>query len=391
MLGWLRNILLKSSLRRLRLMLASVRSGDYQLHFAADELTGEERKLAEEMNEVIDDLRNANRRREARYGYLEAMLGSINTAMLVADEEGNVTYMNQYAIDNLCGFKIADIGALEVLNPQLPRMLQQLKAGERKLAQFVVGGKPASYTLSVTTYVNRDEVLRLFCIEDMRMVLQQNEVNVQEKLVSVLTHEIMNSLTPIISLSQTLQQGVADGGLAHEDVSMGINAISRRSEGLLGFVENFRKMSQLPKPTIKPVHIGQVVDEVRQLFSQDYIDYHVQDDEVLNIDSAQIAQVLINLLKNSVDAVAEVAAPRICLTCRADRPHRRYIITIANNGPAIPLEVQERLFVPFFTTKKSGSGIGLSLSRQIVTQHGGSIGLRQHDGLVEWEVGLNNG
>lgn len=203
-------------------------------------------------------------------------------------------------------------------------------------------------------------------------VLERNEMEAWQKLIRVLTHEIMNSITPIISLSETL----SEREMTEKDypvMRQGLQTIHRRSKGLLEFVENYRKLTRLPAPVRCAVSVRELLQDLQKLFSEAYIHIEIpKTNRILQIDRTQIEQVLINLIKNAREACDKMENPKIEVKMTATSSWQ-CIITVQDNGGGILPEVQDKIFVPFFTTKSTGSGIGLSLCKQIMNRHGGNI------------------
>ena len=203
-------------------------------------------------------------------------------------------------------------------------------------------------------------------------VLERNEMEAWQKLIRVLTHEIMNSITPIISLSETLSEREMSEK-NYPVMRQGMQTIHRRSKGLLEFVENYRKLTRLPAPVRRPVAVRELLQDLQKLFSEEYIRIELPEaDRILQIDRTQIEQVLINLIKNAKEACSRKEQPRIEVTMLPALSWQ-CLITVSDNGEGILPEVQDKIFVPFFTTKPSGSGIGLSLCKQVMNRHGGNI------------------
>lgn len=375
----------------MRQLIEAIRTRDFSLQYSLDHLRGEERNLAEQINEVVNEFRETTLRQEAKYQYFGTMLDTINAFLIVADEQGKVHWMNRAAVEGLCGFSIQHLQDLQVLDGALPEMMMQLKPGLQKLVQLETktnesaAGKKAldagnqhagkaDFVLSVVNFFNKGFAYRLYTLQNVQPVIQKNETDAQQQLVRVLTHEIMNSLTPIISLADTLCEGVEQNTLEHDDLLMALQAINRRSNGLLQFVENYRKLQRISKPQFEDVRIGDLVADLQHLYPDSIFHYEIEnEDQRLLMDRSQIEQVLINLLKNAQEAVEKEEAPFVCLTTHLYSNKRDFIISITDNGKGILPEVMERIFVPFFTTKTSGSGIGLSICKQIVTLHGGTI------------------
>ena len=203
-------------------------------------------------------------------------------------------------------------------------------------------------------------------------VLERNEMEAWQKLIRVLTHEIMNSITPIISLSETLSEREMSEK-NYPVMRQGMQTIHRRSKGLLEFVENYRKLTRLPAPVRRPVAVRELLQDLQKLFSEEEIRIELPEaDRILQIDRTQIEQVLINLIKNAKEACSRKEHPRIEVKMLPALSWQ-CLITVSDNGEGILPEVQDKIFVPFFTTKPSGSGIGLSLCKQVMNRHGGNI------------------
>ena len=206
-------------------------------------------------------------------------------------------------------------------------------------------------------------------------MLERNEMEAWQKLIRVLTHEIMNSITPILSLSETLSEREMNER-NYAVMQQGMKTICRRSKGLLEFVENYRKLTRLPAPMRRLVSVRELLTDLRKLYPDPAIHIYVPtEDIILNIDRAQVEQVLINLLKNAREACAKLPNPCIEVGT-ADALSWKCLIYVRDNGEGILPDVQDKVFVPFFTTKPGGSGIGLSLCRQIMNRHGGNITLQ---------------
>ena len=375
----------------MRQLIEAIRTRDFSLQYSLDHLRGEERNLAEQINEVVNEFRETTLLQEAKYQYFGTMLDTINAFLIVADEQGKVHWMNRAAVDGLCGFSIHHLHDLQVLDETLPEMMMQLKPGLQKLVQLKTktsegaAGKKAldagnqhagkaDFVLSVVNFFNKGFAYRLYTLQNVQPVIQKNETDAQQQLVRVLTHEIMNSLTPIISLADTLCEGVEQDTLEHDDLLMALQAINRRSNGLLQFVENYRKLQRISKPQFEDVRIGDLVADLQHLYPDSIFHYEIEnEDQRLQMDRSQIEQVLINLLKNAQEAVENEEIPYVRLTTHLSSNKRDFNISITDNGKGILPEVMERIFVPFFTTKTNGSGIGLSICKQIVTLHGGTI------------------
>jgi nitrogen fixation/metabolism regulation signal transduction histidine kinase len=304
--------------------------------------------------------------------------------MLVADKQGIVMWMNRAGVQDLCGHAIHQLDELKVLNPDFPLLLSTLQPGEVKVIRIYKEEVMQDLAVTVTEYSTPAADLRLINLKNIRSILEENEMEAWQKLVRVLTHEIMNSITPIISLSDTLCERAIQQGMEEESLMLqGMKTIHRRSKGLMVFVENYRKLSRLSTPMLAPVEVGELLGDIKKLFPSSKVRYiyKVEDESrKLMIDRSQMEQVLINLLKNAGEACMDQPNPEVVVETDYQAENHIFRLSVTDNGCGILPEVVDRIFIPFFTTKPTGSGIGLSLCKQIMTLHGGSIRVKSELG-----------
>lgn len=372
--------------RMMARMIEGIRYSDFSLSFSTCHKTRSEKLLAEEINQVVTGFRSQLSEKEERYQYYETLLNTVDTSLLVADGTGNIHWMNRAAINDLCGYRLHLLNELEVLDSDFPMIVHSLQPGEIKTVRIHKGGMVQELAVTVTEYAAKGTTLRLINLKNIHSVLEENEMEAWQKLIRVLTHEIMNSIAPIISLSETLSDRAARNGMNEKDYGImmqGMQTIHRRSKGLLNFVENYRKLSRLSIPVLVPVKIGELLEDMKKLFPSDNIHYLYQIEDagrVLMLDRSQIEQVLINLLKNAGEACAELENPEVTVATRFEAEKHLFFLMVKDNGCGILPEVLDKIFVPFFTTKPAGSGIGLSLCKQIMNLHGGSISASSENG-----------
>ncbi|MDR0937946.1 MAG: PAS domain-containing sensor histidine kinase [Mediterranea sp.] len=305
---------------------------------------------------------------EVKRQYYETLLDKVDTALLVTNMEGVVEWMNRAAITQL-GHE-----------PTLPPQLFDLQAGETRVMRFERNNTVQEMAVSSSLFVALRVERRLISLKNIHSVLERNEMEAWQKLISVLTHEIMNSITPIISLSETLSEEGKDYAVTRQ----AIQVIHRRGKGLLDFVENYRRFTRLPPPQLADVSVSRLFDDLRKLFPQRSIRFiSPMPDGVIRADRGQVEQTLINLLKNALEATAHQAKADIevkALFSPISTAMYHCVVSVTDNGPGIPPEVLEQIFVPFFTTKPTGSGIGLSLCKQVMSLHGGGISVHSEEG-----------
>ena len=361
-------------------MVESLRYNDFSLSFSTERKDELESTLRKEINEVVANFRQQLVFHQEQYQYYGTLLDTVDCCLVVIDKDLQVQWMNKSAIHELTGYQIHSLEELDELNEGVSRQIVSLIPGEVKVVRLHKGDLIQEMAVTATVYATATDNLRLINLKNIRSVLEENELEAWQKLVRVLTHEIMNSITPISSLSETLVERMDKVDKDEHDEEMirkGMLTISRRSKGLLDFVMNYRQLSRIPSPVMTPVRVGDMMDSIRGLFSNDAILFQVEDENrILNIDRSQIEQVIINLLKNAKEACEGKTHPEIIVSTHYSTKQKIFQLEVTDNGYGILPEVQDKVFIPFFTTKRNGSGIGLSLCRQIMSLHGGSISMK---------------
>ena len=327
---------------------------------------------AEELSDTLKDFRGRLLAEEIKHQYYENLLNKVDTAVLVADKAGHIEWMNQAAVTHL--------GQIS----QLPEtLLKASVAHDTPVIRIEQNSTVLEMAISRTTFATQGREQQLISLKNIHSVLERNEMEAWQKLIRVLTHEIMNSITPIISLSETLSERGIPKLLGEKEYSIMLQAmqtIHRRSKGLLEFVENYRRLTRIPTPVCTKVSITELCMDLKKLFPEEYIHFEIpSSDLTLYIDRAQIEQVLINLLKNAREACGRQSDKDIRVEVIIS-PAGNKLLTVSDNGEGILPDVLDKIFVPFFTTKTSGSGIGLSLCKQIMTLHEGSINVKSESG-----------
>ncbi|MDL2255949.1 HAMP domain-containing histidine kinase [Parabacteroides sp. OttesenSCG-928-K15] len=256
---------------------------------------------------------------------------------------------------------------------RMEQLISNIHYGDLSVSFPIKTGKGHEKELTLAM----NEALSAFRNRLYQSVVSEAETEAWQKLIRVLTHEIMNSIAPIISLSETVTERAEQNGMNEKDYEImlqAIRTIHRRSKGLLDFVENYRKLTRIPAPFLQPFSISALFQDIHKLLLAENISftYQVKPETLrMNADRALIEQVLINLIKNAIEASSEMADPQVSL--EAYQREGNILLSVADNGEGIVPEALDKVFVPFFTTKAGGSGIGLSICRQIINRHGGTI------------------
>jgi two-component system, NtrC family, nitrogen regulation sensor histidine kinase NtrY len=373
--------------RKLTRFLESVKYSDFISGFTADNKLGRTFKdLNIAFNEVLEAFRKARSEKEEHWQYLNSVVQQVRTGILSYDTDGEVQLMNTNAKRFMGVTSMKNLKELIQKDPRLYHAINSVEPGKSELYK---SSNELYLTIQATELRIRGVDVKLVTLQNIQPELQKQELEAWQNLTRVLRHEIMNSITPISSLTSTLREildhdmhrkdsywELKDEGA--EDLREGLSTIENRSRGLIKFIDAYREYTSLPKPKMTTVRLKDLIEKVAQLMKNEIkktrIEFHYEyDSEYLTIqaDHEMIEQVLINLLKNAVEALAETENPKLQLI---GRYHENAIkIEVIDNGPGIIKEALEHIFVPFYTTKRTGSGIGLSLSRQIMQMHNGSL------------------
>ena len=356
------------------LMLEAIRNRDYSFRLPLYGFSGGERVLQETLNQFGSLMGEQKQLMEQRERFYEQILSSVSSGVIVLDENHVVVQTNPAAA-RLLGIPIlSTLRQLERFGTEVPYLLRTLKAGERCNLQYTTGKGNVQLSVRATEMQLGGKNVRILTLNDIRNELDAKELDSWIKLTRVLTHEIMNSIAPISSLSETFlkRKDVVNGPLYD-----GIRAIHETSTGLISFVDSYRKFSALQKPSPEPFYLMDLLKQIQGLsLVPETVALTLQIEPVelmLYADPNLIRQVLINILKNAVQSIGGNKG-RIHIRAYSAADEHVFIY-ISNDGPVIPEEEAEQIFVPFFTTRINGSGIGLSLSRQIMKLSGGSISL----------------
>ncbi len=373
--------------RKLTRFLESVKYSDFISGFTSDNKLGSSfRDLNTAFNEVLEAFRKARSEKEEHWQYLNTIVQQVRTGILSFDSEGNIQLMNANAKRFVGISNIKNIHELETHNAKLYQALQEVQPGKSTLYK---SGMEFLLTLQATELRIRGNTVKLITLQNIQTELQRQELEAWQNLTRVLRHEIMNSITPISSLTSTLRE-ILDQELVKkgddyelksegaEDLRDGLQTIESRSKGLIKFIDAYREYTSLPQPKLKTVRVKDLIEKVTQLLKPDFKKKNIQllthcDSEYLTVqaDEEMIEQVLINLIKNAIEAADHSDLAKIEIN--GSYTENSVTIEVTDNGPGIIPEAIDRIFVPFFTTKKTGSGIGLALSRQIMQMHNGSL------------------
>jgi nitrogen fixation/metabolism regulation signal transduction histidine kinase len=342
--------------------------------------------LYQAFNQITDRFRLLSEDKEAQYRYLELLVEHVRVGIISFDEKEQIHLINNTMKKLLSSSHAHSLKGIEGGVKGFVEAARTIIPGENRLVKIQQEGKVIPLTLHASEFTLLNKYYKLISAQDIRTELEANELEAWQKLIRVLTHEIMNSISPVISLSGTLHKMVASRKSAQkaleakdqESLEQGLDAIRSRSEALQNFTNAYRSLTRIPQPQFRSVKVVDLFRHLNVLFTNEIgekkISLHViqpSDAITVFVDSGLVQQVLINIFKNALDAVQNSSHPSITLS--AHRENNQVAIQLKDNGAGIPGEILDSIFIPFFTTKKNGSGIGLAFSKQIIQLHRGRI------------------
>jgi two-component system, NtrC family, nitrogen regulation sensor histidine kinase NtrY len=372
----------------------SVHYRDFSRYFDVKHAPVELQPLRKGFNEINSTFKVISKEKETQFQYLQKILELVDTGILsYREHNGEVVWMNESLKRMLQLPYLKTIHSLARRDGELYRQVTLLKPGETKIATAHTEKTTFKLLMSATAFQTDGNKFKLIAFQNVSEALDETESKAWQKLLSVMTHEIMNSIAPISSLAETLKYRLQQFAVRPElesgsmdDLELGIDTIKRRSEGLLKFAETYRNLNKITTLNLKKIYVRNLFENLHHLMQptldQKNIELEIilkDPDLQLDADTNLLEQVLINLVVNAMEAVKEREEPRIILSAYFANNHRT-VIKVADNGTGMSEEVLEKIFIPFFSTKKSGSGIGLSLCKQIMMLHKGNIQVQSIEG-----------
>ena len=375
---WWQLSLYRIHTKRVLFMIDALENNDNAIHFPEEKTTPETRDINRALNRVGHILYNVKSETAQQEKYYELILDCINTGVLVLNDNGAIYQKNNEALRLLGLNVLTHIRQLSKVDVTLMQKVEFCRTGEKLQITFNNERGTVNLSIRVSDITIRKEHLRILALSDINSELDEKEIDSWIRLTRVLTHEIMNSVTPITSLSDTL---LSLSDTHDEEIRSGLQTISTTGKGLLAFVESYRRFTRIPTPEPSLFYVKAFIDRMVELARHQNtcknITFHTDISPanlIVYADENLISQVVINLLKNAIQAIGTQADGKIEISARCN-DSEEVLIEIKNNGPVIPPEIADHIFIPFFTTKEGGSGIGLSISRQIMRLSGGSITL----------------
>jgi len=377
--------------RDLANFLESIRHAEFSRSFKTENTGSSFDELSNAFNLVIQDFQKIRSEKEEQYHYLQSIIQNIEISIISYLPDGTVELINKSAKKLFQISSLKNLRSLESFSFELVNTLLGIKPGQNYLVKVQDEDDILQLAISASELRIKDKLIIIATISNIQNVLEEQETEAWQKLIRVLTHEIMNSIAPIASLSATVELMIKDitensdltkdsiNAGSVEEITKALQTINKRSTGLLHFVNTYRNLTRIPKPNFKITRVAELMNNIRMLIEEELKKNNIKciiklEPENLEIfaDEQLIEQVIINLVKNSINALENVAGAFISIKAFYNK-RGRVMIQVVDNGKGILKDVIDKIFIPFFTTKPNGSGIGLSLSKQILKLHNGSI------------------
>jgi len=389
-----------STNRDFKRFLEAIEYSDFTQSFTDKKLGKSFLELNSAFNKVIEKFKHNRSEQEKSFRYMQTIIQHINNGLICYDQQGNVDFINRAGKKILNLSFLKKINSLKISHPDIYELIIEIRHGDKIVKKVNINDDLKQMAFSVFEFRIGERNLTLLSIQDIHNVLEEKELEAWQKLIRVLTHEIMNSLTPISSLSSTTfdlikQLDIETTGSKNniQDIRDALNTIHIRSEGLIDFVNAYRNLAIIPKPILNILSVKDLISNTLIILQNNIKENDIEiiqniDPESLEIsaDSSLIEQVLINLVINAVQALKE-AESRIIIVNSFLSDSGKVIIQVIDNGTGISDQNKSKIFIPFYSTKKS-SGIGLSLCKQIMKLHKGQISVTSIDGLTTFTLGF---
>lgn len=383
--------------RDLTSFLESIRHADFTRSYQGEKMGGSFDELQRAFNEVIQDFQQIRSEKEEHYYYIQNIIQHIDIGIIAFQQDGTIEMINNAAQKLFQLFNLDNIKKIGEWSEELEKTLEAINSGENALVKVKDEEDLLQLSVYATEFKLNNRYITLVSIKDIQAELDEKEMEAWQKLIRVLTHEIMNSIAPISSLSSTTNSLVSDVAESVKeklpdnneyddilDIQNALKTIHKRSDGLISFVQTYRNLTKIPKPNFDIFPVNQLFDNIHSLMAEEIntndIDFTIKitpESLQLTADENLIEQVVINMVKNSIHALENKENKQIRLKAFENR-RGRVNIQVIDNGHGILKEVEDKIFIPFFTTKQKGSGIGLSLSKQILRLHGGNISVKSN-------------
>ncbi len=376
--------------------LDAMRYGDFGQKFDHAGMGAGFIELGEAITDILERFRQFRGQQEEELKHLKALIEHVPVPLLSLKGDGTILIHNNAARRLFGAAHVSRISDLTQFGEEFRKNLVTLGPGERHLVTFKVDDMEQTLTVGATQIVTAGKVEKIISLQDIQSELDVAQLKAWQDLVRVLTHEIMNSITPVSSLAKTSTDLVDDAikkiegqkELVEEltDVRDAVDTVARRSDSLMHFVQSYRRLTRLPPPEKEQLNVKEIFEDVIRVATIDWEDKGIEVEMNVSTDGLEISadremleQMLINMMKNAEQALENIENPKVKLSAKLNK-RGRIVIEVSDNGPGISETLAAKIFVPFYTTKRDGSGVGLALTRQVMIAHGGSVSLSKTDG-----------
>jgi len=378
--------------RDIKTFMSTLLQGDFMTHYQESGKGKSFEALYQMLNRISDAFKRINAEKEIQYRYLELLVEHVRVSILSIDADEKIHLANQALRDLLRKKILTSLKSIEAIDETLVRTIREIHAGETRLIKVNIEDELLQISIHASEFKLDGRYFKLIYMQNIKNELDSREMESWQKLIRVLSHEIMNSVSPISSLSDTLHGLVRQNRVQlstmetdlYNALDSGLEAIKLRSEGLFNFTQTYRKLTHVPKPSLKKTNLKDIIDRVQVLLRSKLAENNIQlkvynTDVELVADGELMEHVFINLLLNAIDALKNQPEPQIeVYTSRTQKDLLH--IHIVDNGEGIDPRTVEKIFIPFFTTRTNGSGIGLALTKQILQLHQANIVLKSQPG-----------
>lgn len=353
------------------------------------------KEIYREFNRIIEHFQDLKIEKEVEHQYFEHVVKHVETGLIAWDENEKVHLLNRTAKRILQIPHVVYLQGFRAVQEELPARLMHINPGRQEVLKLFDGHEIKNLYIRASEFMVQEEKIKLVSLQNIQPELEEREAEAWQRLIKVLTHEIVNSVGPIKLVSSSLMKALVSKGRimkpgdltkeAIENTFAGLKAIYNRSQGLSKFVDDYKTVTEIPKPDIQHVSVNDLIQGVVSLLKKGLFIENIEvkleikpSDLVFFMDRKMVEQILLNVLKNAAYALADHSSPRITLRCYENEGNK--IIEVEDNGTGIPFNILDYIFMPFFTTKKEGSGIGLTLSRQLMKAQRGQIKIYSREG-----------
>ncbi len=369
--------------RDVKIFMLTLLQSDFTTHFDDTGKSKSFNGLYKILNEVSTAFKKLSGEKEIQHRYLEMLVDHVQVGILSFDKQEKVHLVNSAMKKMLQRQMFTTLDSLKSIDQQLVSTVREIRAGQTKLIKIKVGNELLQLSLQAAEFKLDEKYFKLVSLQNIRSELDARDMEAWQKLIRVMTHEIMNSISPITSLSETLHGLVKQHNRGPEEMTLfnsldqGLDAIRIRSEGLRNFTDAYRRLTRIPTPVFRETDLSALLRRVNLLLERELTENHIElviqiSESPVMMDVELMEQAFLNLLRNAIEATGTSTLPTIKIS-EYCQPDGKVVITISDNGSGIDPETIENIFVPFFTTKKNGSGIGLALTKQILHLHHAEI------------------